>query len=538
MNISVTDNTASIVFNQFDIAGYEAFLRCKRLPEHQLEYDYEADTYTITTPARYASLLGLEVVKDEASDLPLAPFLFDDQQAIVKMALEAKRFAIWSDCGLGKTLEQLEFARQVIHRTGGRVLIMTLNEIVSQTIDETRDFYGEELPIYRIESREEMRIWCKEGPGQLAITNYEKMNPDETGQIVSELRYLSGLILDESSRLKAGGGKQKWAIIKSARGIPYKLSCTATPAPNDTIEFASQASFLERMRNEGEIIWTYFARDPKTKEWTVKRHARKAFFEWMSSWSIYVRDPKRYGWRKDMELPPEPVMLDYKLPLTDEQQKTLLTYNTDNTGQTSLFTERNMGIVARSKLSQIAKGFVYEGKRARKIDSRKPEFIANLIQEEVARGLQVLVWTIFDTESEIIVDELLFTHGFTSFAVLNGSIPRNKRQRILDRFRTGQSRVLISKASLLGFGMNFQMCGSMIFSGWNDSYEQMYQAVRRAVRFGQDKQVRVHIPFIPELEGMVLDNVFQKQQRFEESVAEMELSYISAMKTLKLAEGL
>jgi superfamily II DNA or RNA helicase len=537
MQIEVANNQVQIEFGSFGINAYQDFLRCKKLPEFSLAYDYERDAYLVTAPARYAALLGADAPVHAPTDLAFPDFLFDYQRAITQMAIDAKRFAVWADCGLGKTLIELEYARQVAHKTGGRVLLITVNEVVPQMLEEAAAFYGDSLRIHTIESRAEMRRWCVDGPGQIAITNYEKMNPDEDGQVVNELRHLSGLILDESSRLRAGGGKQKWALIKSSKGIPYKLSCTATPAPNDIIEFASQASFLERMRDEGEIIWTYFTRDPKTQEWTVKRHARQAFFEWMSSWSIYIRDPRRYGWGLNVEMPPEPVTIDHRLAATPEQVEMMLGYATDNTGQLSMFSESKLGIVGRGKFSQIAKGFVYDKNKALRVASLKPGYIADLILKERERGLQVLVWTVFDEESDILAEELR-ARGFEGFEFLSGSVPKGKRPAILHNFRRGETPVLISKAKLLGYGLNFQCCGSMIFSGWNDSFEQFYQAVRRAVRYGQKLSVRVHLPFIPELEGMVLDNVREKQAAFETAVVEMEKAYIRAMKELRLTEAI
>jgi hypothetical protein len=154
----------------------------------------------------------------------------------------------------------------------------------------------------RTKTKEQERSCARPAP-LIAIVNYEKFNPDDVGK--DECRHLAGVVLDESSRLAMGGGKQKWAIIHSTKGIAYKLSCTATPAPNDTMEFASQASFLERMRSEGEIIWTYFTRTPRRTAGRSRNTPGPAFFEFMSSWSIYVRDPRRYGWRRGMkDLPP------------------------------------------------------------------------------------------------------------------------------------------------------------------------------------------------------------------------------------------
>lgn len=527
----------SVHFRDFGPEAYPLFLRVKALPEYELEFVPETETYKITAPARFAQMLGIKEIPPPVSDLPLSSFLLDDQQAIVPMALSAKRFAYWGDCGLGKTIVGLEFARHVMHRTGGRVLIFTLNGIVPQWIDEAKHFYGDSLPILQLKSRAEMKRWAAgeipDGP-MLAITNYEKMNFDEESeQTVNELRYLAGVILDESSRLKGGGGKQKWALIKSCKGIEFKLSLTATPAPNDTMEFASQASFLEKMRSDGEIIWTYFQRNEKTHRWEVKRHAREGFFTFLSAWSIYVRDPRRYGWRMDLPTVPPHEVIRHSIEMTDEQRMALQRYSKDKTGQLSLIDRDDRNAIQRMKLSQVAKGFVYtKGAAAGKfnrIDSRKPAYVARLIQQEAAAGHQVLVWTVFDAESELIVEEL-HKLGVTGFDCLHGSTKEDDRIEVLERFRRGQAPILISKAELLGFGLNFQMCSSMIFSGFSDSYESFYQAIRRAVRFGQEKWVRVHLPCVDELEGDMLENLFIKQDKHEAAIVEMETNYISGMR--------
>lgn len=534
--ITTHGDSLKIQFNQFGPEQYDLFLRAKRLPESSLKYDQVLDTYTIETHSRYASLLGVDPKgRRKKKGLPFPDFLFEHQTEIVKLALAAKTFAVWSDCGSGKTLIELEFARQVCHRTGGRFLIFTLNEIVRQTIEEAAKFYGPDFKILRINSRQEMREWCKNGDGahSIAITNYEKMNPDADGQVVPEMKFLAGVALDESSRLKGGGGKQKWALIHSCKGIPYKLSCTATPAPNDVIEFASQASFLERMRSENEIIWTFFVRDKETQEWTVKRHAQSAFFEWMCAWSIYLRDARRYGWSRNVELPPEPTIIKHKIDITEEQLTASRIFNTNAAGQISLFATQAQGIVARSKLSQIAKGFVYDkGKPTRRIPSLKPAAVAEIIQGD-AMDHQVLVWTVFDEESEIL-SEHLQALGFTNFATLHGKQKPDDRAAVLDDFRSGNTQVLISKAKLLGYGMNFQNVGSMIFSGWDDSFEQFYQAVRRAVRHGQPKSVRVHLPYIHDLEYAQLENVLRKETQFIEMIERQEKAYIDAMKRMEL----
>ena len=537
--IEIAGERLSVHFTDFSSASYPLFLRVKALPEFDVEFLPQTETYRITAPARFARMLGVDDVRTAAADIELASHLFDDQMAITRLALDAKRFAIWSDCGLGKTPMGLEFARHVVHRTGGRFLIFTLNEIVGQWLDEARKFYGDTLKLHRLESREEMKAWARgDGdPAKIAITNYEKMNYKLDGeQVVNELRHLAGVGLDESSRLKAGGGKQKWAIIKSCKGIEYKLSLTATPAPNDTIEFASQASFLEKMRSDGDIIWTFFQRNEKTHRWEVKRHARKAFFEFMAGWSIYVRDPRRYGWRKDFPDVPAPTIINHQVEMTDGQRLALQKLSRDKSGQLSLIDRDDRNAIQRSKLSQVAKGFIYRkgeaSGRYERIASLKPSKVAEIVEAEVAAGLQVLVWTVFDAESDLICEQLDFSG--IKHDQLHGSTSDFDRIDVLTRFRDGRCPVLVSKASLLGFGMNFQNCGSMVFSGFNDSYEAFYQAICRAVRFGQKKSVRVHLPLIEDLEGDMLENLSIKQAKHEAAIAEMEANYIAAMKTTRM----
>ena len=532
--ITTIGEKLQIDFCSFGAADYELFLKCKRLPESIVEYDYERDAYTIETHTRYANLLGVNLPAQICAELEMPDFLFEHQREIVKLALKAKRYAVWADCGGGKTLIELEFARQVNAITGGRSLIITLPEVALQTIDECGKFYGGSLPILLLESKEQLRQWCEQGDGvhHLAITNYEKMNPENGEQIISEMKNLSALILDEN-RLKSGGGKQKWAIIKSSKGIPYKLTATATPAPNDYIEFASQASFLERMRNDNEIIWTFFVRDKETKEWTIKRHARAAFFEWMCAWSIYVRNPQTYGWSFDAQLPPEPEIIKCEIPITQVQQDAAREFNTSQTGQVALFATAPQGIVGRSKMSQIAKGFVYEkDKSVRRIDSHKPAAVSKIIRAEAA-VTQVLVWTVFDEETVILAEQLK-KDGFSDFQMLTGTTKKDDRVNILNDFRESRIPVLISNSKLLGYGMNLQMCGAMVFSGWNDSFEEWYQTVRRAVRFGNRKRVRIHIPYIHQLESAQLENLFQKEAKFIGGIEEQETAYIKAMKRLEL----
>lgn len=527
--ITFAGDRMSVAFRTFGPKEYALFLRVKALPESETAFDPADESYTVTAPARFAALLGA-APPARAGTARLAAYLFPDQKLLTRQALDAKRFALWCQCGYGKTPMGLEYARQVARLTGGRVLVVTLNEIVGEWREMADRFYGKKLRLHRVKTRAELREWCQSGEPGVGITNYEKFNPDpESGPVVNECRHLAGVVLDEASRLRAGGGKQKWSLIKSCKGVEYKLTLTATPAPNDLMEFASQAAFLEKMRTESDIIWTFFTRDPRTQKWTVKPHARAAFFRWMASWSVYVADPRRYGWRLDLPPVPDPVYQVVEVPPTAEQLDLARRLTADAaTGQQSLFGGGPVGVVGRGKLSQAAKGFQYRPE-FRRVDSLKPAKVAEIVRQEHARGAQILVWTLFDAETAILADLLA---GLPGVDVLSGKVPAKNRPAVIDRFRSGESRVLVSKAKLLGYGLNFQCCDAMVFSGFSDSFEDLYQCVRRAVRFGQTAAVRVYFPVVRELEGEVFDNLDRKQRQFLAAVAEMEAAYVEARKGL------
>lgn len=508
---------AEVTFDRFDLDSYGLFLRAKKLPESQLAYEWETDRYTLTTPARFAALLGAAPERAAVDRLPLAGHLFDYQRWIAGLALDAERFALWADTGLGKTAIALEWIRQVAHLTGGRVLILVpTRELARQWGEEAARFYGGALA-----------DWCK-GEGQaVGVATYAAFVPG----ILPELRYVAGVVADESSILKTGGGTIKWNLIKSARGIRYKLSATATPAPNDTMEYASQAAFLEKLRTEGDILWTYFSRD-KRGNWRIKPHAQQAFYRFMSSWSIYLRDPVRFGFADILSSLPEPDIREYRLEMTPVQREWMQGFLVrKNRG---FLVDDRMGVQERSKLSQLAKGFLYDGPAAKRqvarIESPKPGFVADLARADVAEGRRTLIWTVFDAESAIVAEQL--RDAPFAVATLDGSMSDAARANALDRFKAGEAAVLISKAQLIGYGLNLQHATSQIFSGWDDSFERLYQAIRRSVRFGQRERVRVHIPYIPELEGLQLDNVRRKQAAFDRDTALMERFYREALEGL------
>jgi superfamily II DNA or RNA helicase len=494
--ITVVDGQVQVALDHFDQEGYDLFLRAKKLPEKQICFDHEADTYKIVAPERFAHILdsSLRLAQDLQADL--ASHLFDYQRWIVERALQARRYAVWADTGLGKTAIFLEWARQVSQE--GPVLIFSPLRIIDQTIEEAERFYGEQLRDLR--NRAELTAWLESAAAGVAITNIDKLAKGEL-----PLRRCAGIVLDESSILKTGGGTIKWNLIHSAKGIPYKLSLTATPAPNDTMEYASQASFLEKLRDEGEILWTYFTRD-KYGNWRVKPHARDAFYAFMSGWSIYLRDPAAYGFEPILDTLPDPEYFEHRIPITDEQRVAMQELLT--TSGKGLF-DTTYGVRERSKLAQIARGFLYEGtgrdRIAKAVASRKPALVARLVSDEVDEGRPTIVWTNFDEESEILAGEIRQLRDDLKVAELSGSTSEEATGEVIHGFRRGDVDVLVTKAQLVGFGLNFQRCKAMVFSGIDDSFERRYQAVRRAYRFGQRDTVHVHLPHVPELEGLMVE---------------------------------
>jgi hypothetical protein len=565
--ITISGDVASVRFSSFNLTEYGHFLELKKklpAPELDLSYDWAKDVYTIQFPVRYAAQLGHCMQRPLVDVLAMSDGMWDYQQFFTKLAFKHKRFAFFWDCGLGKTRAFLEFARQAMNATGKKALIVSIaGNLITQTIKQCQRFYGDSLPIVRLETREHLIEWLKEPAQQigwtrrpcakhqvrfqlecvdclrmpsemfpcpgLAIVNYEKFIP---GQI-PELRALGCLVLDESSILKTGGGKIKWNIIHSAKGIEYKLSNTATPAPNEAMEYASQAAFLETIRHEGDVIWTYFKKNDDGS-WRLIKHAEKAFYTFLASWSVFMRSPASYWFKDNVQPVPQPEYLIHEISATTRQMEEAQRYRFEIGA--GLLGDQRMGVKERLKLSQIAKGFVYQKltaealrrgeNRARRIPSLKPEFIAGIALDEFKRGNQAVTWTVFDEEGEIIAEE--FERRGIPYRLLTGKTPMKLREKYIEEFNDGFPHI-ISNAEMLGYGMNLEFGAAEIFSGWNDSFEQWYQAIRRMVRYGQTKRVRVHVAMIEGLEDAQLENVQAKAKAYEEQAGLQEQAYREAI---------
>lgn len=405
----------------------------------------------------------------------LSPYpLFDYQLPIVKWALKRGKAAIFADTGLGKTIMQLSWADSVAKHTGCPVLVLAPLAVSSQTIEEGAK-YG--IHVEKLNHDQEVS-----GP-TVYITNYEQLHK------VSHEKF-SGLALDESSILKGMDGRRRKEITEFGKTIPYKLSCTATPSPNDFMELGTQAEFLGIM-SQVEMLAMFFIHDGSdTAKWRLKGHGQKKFFEWLATWSVVIRSPDDLGFDGSR----------HKLPELVYHEHVIETAPTDQ-----LFVEPAMGLQDRNK--------------ARK------ESVLDRVQKaaDIANEMEgsVLVWCNLNDESD------LLTKGIEGAIEVKGSDKPEHKEDALLGFAHNEVKCLVTKPKIAGFGMNWQNCNQMIFVGLSDSWEMYYQAIRRCWRFGQTKPVHVHV-ISADTEGAVVANIKRKDDQNQQLGREM----VAHMKTM------
>lgn len=390
--------------------------------------------------------------------------LFDFQRDIVLWALKKGKAAIFAGTGLGKTLMQLEWAKHI----GGTVLILAPLAVSKQTISEGEKFG---IEVKHCLSQEDII------DGGINITNYERMDRFD----FSKFR---GIVLDESSILKAQSGKIRSQLIEYCRQIPYRLACTATPAPNDLMELCNHSEFLGVM-SSNEMLATFFVHDGgDTSKWRLKRHAVHDFWRWVASWSVMLTNPADLGYDGSR----------YNLPPLHISQHTVHTEKQPET----LFAVEALTLQERQQA------------RRDSVQDRARECAA-LVNADTD---QWLVWCNLNSEADALK------------ALIPGAVeisgsdkPEVKEQAAVD-FAAGKIRVLISKPLIFGMGLNFQRCHKMAFVGLSDSFEQYYQSVRRCWRFGQENPVDVRI-ITADTEGAVVENIQRKEKQFEEMLRGM-----------------
>lgn len=472
------------------IESYKMFLRIKALPRYRFVGDFAE------VPDEYAADIG--IVAPTATPQNYVPLAcaFDYQRDIAAMAIRKRKFAVFADCGLGKTLINLEFARHVHAELGGRVLIVSPLMVVAQTIEESQCFYGDTLPLERVRASG-LAEWLRTGTG-IGITNYDAITPDLPAS------KLSGLILDESSMLKHHYGAWGTRLIEMGRGVPYKLCATGTPAPNDRIEYANHAVFLDAFPSVNSFLARFFVNRGQTSErWELKPWALAPFYKALSDWCIFLTKPSTYGWKDgNASIPPIHVHIeDVKL---SEAQRSAFQSETGD-----MFVTETGGIGSRSRIARIGKGF-HNGEA---IESHKLSHIRAMIESWPDES--TIVWCKYNAEQEAV------HAGLPGSASIDGATPEDERLRIINDFKAGRVKVLVTKPKILGFGLNLQVCTRQVFSTLQDSYEEFYQAVKRSNRYGSTKPLNVHIP-ITELEWPMVGTVLRKADRIQRDTDEQE----------------
>jgi hypothetical protein len=422
----------------------------------------------------YQSFLAGKAVADVPTGMAIIPelpsVLFPHQRDIVRWALRRGRAAVFAGTGLGKTLMELAWAQAVASHTGRPVIIFAPLAVAAQIIREA-DRFG--IPARQAATHADV------GPG-VNVTNYQKIGH-------FDLTAFGGVVLDESSILKNVDGHYRTRLVTECDAIPFRLAATATPAPNDFMELGNHAEFLGVM-SYTDMLACFFTHDGgETQKWRLKGHAEGPFWRWMCSWSVMLRKPSDLGYDDGA----------YTLPPLHQHQHTVAVDYAPSAGTGLLFP---MEAVTMQERQQARRDTVSDRvAMAARITSADRPFVW---------------WCHLNSESEALA------RAIPGAVEVRGSDPEDVKERRLVDFSEGRIRVIVTKASIAGFGMNWQHCADTGFVGLNDSFEQVYQAVRRFWRFGQTQPVNVHF-IAAETEGAVVANLRRKEADAERMASAM-----------------
>jgi DNA modification methylase len=416
--------------------------------------------------------LGFDVAESD-----IDPMLYKFQNAIVRWALKLGKAAIFAECGLGKTLMQLEWARHVQQYTDNRVLILAPLAVTAQTIAE-----GAKIGMDVVYCEDDSEI-DKHSLTTITITNYDRLHKfDPT--------LFSGVVLDESSILKNFTGKTKRLLIDSFLHTPFKLACTATPAPNDYMELGNHADFLSVMPSN-EMLMRWFQNDTMAAgDYILKPHGKKDFYKWLTSWAVCLSHPRDLGDEYDMP--------DFDLPPLEILEH-VVAYSQASIDKAW----QNGRLLPDTNVSSIS---IHTVKR----DSLKGRIIkSNEIVSQIADDEPIIFWCDTNDEANALIVEN------PDAVEVRGSHSRQVKVERLNSFSNGDVNQIITKPSIAGFGLNWQRCTNQVLIGLSFSFEKLYQAIRRSYRFGVTKQVNIHM-IVAETEGNVLQAIKAKQKQFKD----------------------
>lgn len=410
---------------------------------------------------RRSSASGFDVRESDLNES-----LFDFQRHIVRLALRKGRFAVFADCGLGKTLMQLEWANRVVRHTNKPVLILAPLAVSGQTIKE-----GEKFGIC-------VRKYNNQTEAGIYITNY--------GHIENiDCSIFAGIVLDESSILKNFDGSTKKLLTERFADTPYKLCCTATPSPNDVMELGNHAEFLGVM-GRNEMLSMYFVHDGgDTSEWRLKGHGEQDFWSWVASWSVMLSKPQDLGFEAE----------GYELPELRFIEKKIVTERRDNG---LLFNDAAVSATNFNRELRLTK--VERLERAAEIVNNSEEtFIVWVKQNEEADHIKALIPDAIE--------------------VRGNEKPEIKEKKLLG-FAAGEFRVLLTKSKIAQYGLNYQNCHNQIFASLDFSFEGLYQSIRRSYRFGQKEAVNIYLITTDTMQNVV-DAIERKEDQFKEMQTRM-----------------
>ena len=390
--------------------------------------------------------------------------LFPFQKYCVIRALKSGRFAMFEDCGLGKTVQQLEWAQQVVNHTNKPVLIIAPLGVVGQTIKEGQKFRYDVQEVF-------LTIFDMDLKAGIYITNYENMDNITTEMFV-------GVVLDESSILKNFNGKTKQALIDRFNTTPYKLCCTATPSPNDTTELCNHAEFLNIM-TRNEMLAMYFIHDGgSTSDWRLKGHAQQDFWDFVSSWAVMLSKPSDIGFSDN----------GYNLPPLNIIEEFIETK------------KRNNGLL----FNDIAVSATDYHNELRNTLKERLDRVSEIVNNSDER---FIIWIGHDDEGEYLRNRI------SDAVEVNGSDNKGVKKDRLIGFGEGKFRVLITKLKIAQFGLNYQICHNQIFASLDFSFESTYQGIRRSYRFGQLEQVNIYLIATDTMQN-VRSSFNEKQSNF------------------------
>ena len=406
----------------------------------------------------------------EINEKVLNQSMFPFQKWIVKRALKQGKFAVFADCGLGKTLMYLEWARLVSIQTKKPVLCLTPLAVTAQTILEGVKF--------GIECKE---LTDKSPKSGVLITNYEQLHNIDCS-------VFSGVVLDESSILKNYSGATKQLILESFANTEFKLALTATPSPNDELEIGNHAEFLNICTSQ-DMRSIYFTTDKeiiKGNKYRLKNHSRDIFYSWIASWAVMLSKPSDIGFEDTGYNLPGLNFIEKELKTEIRESEEL--FNSNSVSATTFNSElRFTKLVRMEEVAKIVN------------DSNEP----------------FIIWVKHNEEGEILRKLI------PDSVEVSGSDTNEYKKNNLLGFANNEFRVLITKTKIASFGLNYQNCNNQIFASLDFSFESLYQAIRRSYRFGQTKVVNIYLITLDTMQN-VINSINEKQDKFIEMQKQMK----------------